>query len=263
VNDATVWQPVTHDGRLPRGVSLTTRDVHVWRVPLDLDADRVRDYANVLSHEEQARADRYRIESKRTEFIVTRGLLRRAIACMLQTDDTETYARGLTFLFGAHGKPSIAQPASAATIRCNVSHTRGLALVAVTRGLDVGIDVEHVGRVKDYLALGRRYFSETEYAELAGLPDGQQQRAFFRCWTRKEAYLKAIGSGITLGLDQFDVSLAPNEPAQLRQTRHDPDEVKRWSMMDVPLGDREYVGAMVVAGDVDVTSVCWWAVGEV
>ncbi len=118
-------------------------------------------------------------------------------------------------------------------IRFNVSHSHGVALYAVTRGRKVGIDLERIRFDLAVAEIAERFFSRREVATLRTLPTEMQRQAFFRCWTRKEAYIKARGEGLSLPLDQFDVSLAPGEPAAVLSTPRDPSEASRWSLQEL------------------------------
>ncbi|HEV7217131.1 MAG TPA: 4'-phosphopantetheinyl transferase superfamily protein, partial [Chloroflexota bacterium] len=136
---------------------------------------------------------------------------------------------------------------SIAGLRFNLSHTDGLALLAVTRERELGIDVERVRKGIAREGIAERFFTTTEVADLRALPADSQDDAFFACWTRKEAYVKARGEGLSIPLDQFAVSLLPGEPAALLHVALDPDEVKRWSLHDLDAGPG-YRAALLVEG---------------
>ncbi len=153
----------------------------------------------------------------------------------------------LRFYYGPQGKPKLDKETAGEALRFNVTHTQGLALYAVANGREVGIDVE---RIRPELVDGdfaERFFSPREVAALRMLPVGLRPEAFFNCWTRKEAYAKARGDGLSLPLKQFDVSLAPREPAALLSTKGDPLEAARWSLSALHPGPG-YVAALAVEG---------------
>src|SRR5208283_6416 len=129
--------------------------------------------------------------------------------------------------------PMLATSASSDTLDFNVSHTAGLALLAFARGRKIGIDVERIRRDFGTAEIAERFFSKAERAALRELPQEQRHEAFFRCWTRKEAFIKALGEGLSHPLDQFDVSLAPGQPAALLAARPHAEEVTRWSLWDL------------------------------
>jgi 4'-phosphopantetheinyl transferase len=130
-----------------------------------------------------------------------------------------------------------------------------MALIAVAIGREVGVDLEHIRPLSDAEAIARRFFSPAETAALLSVPEYARIRAFFNCWTRKEAYIKAIGDGLTFPLDQFEVSLAPGEAAELQAVHPRPAEVQRWKMADLDAGEA-YAGALVAEGR-DWSLHCW------
>ncbi|HEX9921799.1 MAG TPA: 4'-phosphopantetheinyl transferase superfamily protein, partial [Anaerolineae bacterium] len=147
------------------------------------------------------------------------------------------------------GKPSLATSSQhdQPDLRFNLSHSHELALYAVTYGRDVGVDLEHVSRKIEAMQIADRFFSPSEVSVLRSLPGHLQRDAFFNCWTRKEAFIKAKGDGLSLPLDQFDVSLRPGEPAVLLSTHFDPQETGQWSLQALSPGPG-YVGALALAG---------------
>lgn len=215
-------------------------EVHVWLSPLTTDDDSLARFNNVLSLDELARADRLRDRRARENFIAGRGFLRETIARYLGREPAS-----LRFETGDQGKPRLA---GNGPLRFNVSHSGGLCLLAVTVGCDVGIDLELRRDDLPYRDMARRYFSPRERDELFSLPDGEQLDAFYRCWTRKEAWLKGCGTGFTQASDSFDVSLLPGHPPALIAHRARPDEPARWSITDISLPDG-YCAALASAGD--------------
>jgi len=153
----------------------------------------------------------------------------------------------LHFCYGPKGRPELGLDTGGRTLRFNVSHSRGLALYGVTRDRDIGVDVEHIRPDLAGTKIAERFFSPREAATLRELPAEVCQRAFFSCWTRKEAYLKAIGEGITLRLDQFDVSVTPGGPVTLLSINGDPKEASCWSLKELD-PEPGYVGALAVKG---------------
>ncbi|MGV3722877.1 MAG: 4'-phosphopantetheinyl transferase family protein [Actinomycetota bacterium] len=224
---------------------LAPAEVHVWRVNLKAPADLHRP---LLSSDEQERADHFRFPEDRDHYTVARATLRKILAGYLGAD-----ARTLRFEYGAQGKPRL--PVSEAIdLRFNLSHSRGRALIAVAVSREVGVDIECVRREVADEKIARRFFSPLEIGMLTALPAEEQAAAFFRCWTRKEAYLKARGDGIYYGLQHFTVSLGPEDsPALLANSLH-PDEVARWSMQCVDVG-REFA-ACVAAEGADWRLIC-------
>jgi 4'-phosphopantetheinyl transferase len=153
----------------------------------------------------------------------------------------------LQFDYGARGKPALATQYSATGVRFNISRSSGLVLCVVARGREVGVDLEQIRPAIAREGIPERFFSPREVAALRALPVDAQPEAFFSCWTRKEAYVKARGEGLALHLDSFDVSLVPGEPAALLRTAGDAREASRWSLHALAPG-RGYVAALALEG---------------
>jgi 4'-phosphopantetheinyl transferase len=226
----------------PSALALPEPEVQLWH--LDLGALSVAEdrWQQWLSADEQARAKRFLSLRARQQFVVTRSLLRIALAAYLAADP-----RKLVFQHSAKEKPSLGSPHAESGITFNLSHASGVALLAFSRRRELGVDVERVRRDLDVDAIARRYFSLHEERQLAAVNSEERHEAFFRCWTRKEAYLKAQGAGLSLPLEQFDVSVAIGDTNALLSTRPDPSEAARWSLREVPAGPG-YVAALCVAG---------------
>jgi 4'-phosphopantetheinyl transferase len=204
-------------------------DVHVWRAALDLPPDRVAALGASLAPDERDRAARFHFERDRRRYTVGRGVLRALLGEYLGVAPAR-----LTFAYGAQGKPALATDGDG--IRFNVSHTGATALYAVTRDREIGVDVE--GLRPDFATdeIAERFFSMAERQALRALSPAERCRAFFSCWTRKEAYIKARGEGLSLPLDGFDVSLSPGEPAALLATRPVAEEAGRWTLENLDAG---------------------------
>lgn len=214
----------------------------MWRASLELPSSQVQTLQHNLTEEELERAERFHFQRHRVRFIVARGVLRTILGRYLWVEPGR-----LRFSYGPHGKPELAGNNAWRALRFNVSHSHRLALYAVTNDREIGVDVE---RIRPDLAgekIAERFFSPQEAAMLRGLPAQVRQEAFFACWTRKEAYLKAVGEGITLRLDQFEVSVAPEGPATLLSIKGDPKKASRWSLKELDPGPG-YVAALAVKG---------------
>jgi 4'-phosphopantetheinyl transferase len=230
------WIPAAHPP--PLGAD----DVHVWQAPLDGAAELVDRFAACLDGEERYRAERFHFPRDRDRYVVGRGRLR-----LLLGEYLGVAPEDVGFQYSTAGKPALSAGSGSADLRFNVAHSDGLALYAVTRGRDVGVDVERVRPDLAWRELAERYFAPTEVAELVALPPARQRLAFFTCWTRKEAYVKALGLGLSVPLDGFAVTLAPDRPAALIGTAHDPAQCERWELRElVPAAG--FVGAMAVEG---------------
>ncbi len=217
-------------------------EVHVWRAALNIKESRVQSLRRTLTADDRARAERFHFQKDREHFIVARGLLRAILGRYLDVEPSQ-----LRFSYSPYGKPSLAGEFNADALCFNLSHADGLALYAVTRGRQLGIDIERVRAELADEQVAERFFSPREVAVLRALSGNMQPQAFFNCWTRKEAYIKARGEGLSLPLDQFDVSLAPGETAALLSTNGDPQEASRWRIQELAPG-AGYVSALAVKG---------------
>jgi 4'-phosphopantetheinyl transferase len=226
----------------PERLLLKGDDVHVWRAQIDRPAADISIFRRILAPDELNRADKYHFRKDRDRFIVARAVLRFLLGHYLRREPEQ-----LRFRFNAYGKPALAAEAESETLRFNLSHSGELALYAFTRNREVGLDVEYVRRDFDTKQLAGEFFSPHEVAALCALPASLQAEGFFRCWTRKEAYIKARGEGLSLPLHQFDVSLAPNHPAALLSVANDPAEISRWSLRELTPA-KGYLAAIAVEG---------------
>ncbi|HEX5085936.1 MAG TPA: 4'-phosphopantetheinyl transferase superfamily protein, partial [Blastocatellia bacterium] len=217
-------------------------EAHVWRASLEQTPAEVERLTQPLSEDEKERAARFRFPRHRDHFIVARGLLRLIIGRYLQAP-----ASSLVFSYGAYGKPELGGVFENCGLRFNLSHSHELVLCALTRRRAIGVDVEGLRPDVVEEGVAERFFSAAEVKALRALPERLQVEAFFNCWTRKEAYIKAIGEGLSHPLDQFDVSLVPGEPAALLGTRGDPWELERWALFDLAPRDG-YAAALAIEG---------------
>lgn len=224
----------------PQKLIARKSEVHVWRVALN--ETLVKELQPTLAPDESARADRFHFERDRQRFIVARGSLRTILGAYLKKNPAQ-----LSFSYSSYGKPALEGEPDADELRFNLSHANEVALIAVTRGRAIGVDIEFIRPDVASAEIAERFFSPHEIAALRALPEEVQREAFFNCWTRKEAYIKAIGEGMSMPLDQFNVSLAPGSAAALLGNLRDATEVSRWSLQELALGPG-YVAAVAVEG---------------
>jgi 4'-phosphopantetheinyl transferase len=223
-------------------LALPEDEVQLWRVDLEaIGADESR-WQMVLSADESTRAARFHFSRDRQRFVASRALLRIILAGYLATD-----ASSLSFSYSKNGKPALGPAHAGSDLTFNVSHSGGIALFAFTRQREIGVDVEQVRGDFDVEAIARRFFSAREQKQLADLQNEKKFEAFFRCWTRKEAYIKATGEGLSLPLHQFDVSILPDASEALLSTRPDNSVAALWSLREIPAGPG-YVAALCVSG---------------
>jgi 4'-phosphopantetheinyl transferase len=165
----------------------------------------------------------------------------------------------VSFTYGEYGKPAVAaETCGSLPLRFNLSHSHEVACCAVACGREVGVDVEHLREGVEVMSLAAHFFSRGEVAALGALPPDQKPRAFFNCWTRKEAYIKAKGEGLSHPLGEFTVSLEPGSPAALLSTERDPAEAARWSLTELPFGD-DYAAALACEGPAPVVRWRDWS----
>lgn len=239
------WQQPPEDLSLPHG------EVHVWRIFLDESLPRLHKLAALLSEDERARAARFRFERDRQRFITARAAFRTILA---RYQGCEPQA--LRFDYNAYGKPSLTAEFGGHALGINMAHSQDLALCAVVRGRQLGVDVEQVRALADMEGIAQRFFSPSECAVLNSLAEGEKCEAFYRCWTRKEAFIKACGEGLSMPLDSFEVTLAPGEPAKLVSVEGDPQKAARWSLVALAPA-AGYAAALVVEGKSDWRLACW------
>jgi 4'-phosphopantetheinyl transferase len=223
-------------------MTLREQDVHVWKARLDLPASLITPLQETLSPEERARAQRFYFERDRSHWAVARGLLRLLLAHYTHTDPREIRLQA-----NAYGKPRLVFPPLHLPLQFNLSHSVDLALYAFSWQRHLGVDVEYMRTDIAYDELAQHSFSPSEQTALLHLPAEQKHQAFYNCWTRKEAYIKARGMGLSLPLDLFDVELLPGKPTALLHSREQSEEVSRWSMREL-LPEAGYAGALVVEG---------------
>jgi 4'-phosphopantetheinyl transferase len=230
-----------HD-RIPHDLALKDDHVDVWCVPLTVDESRLSSTLQFLSADERVKAGRMRFKNAREYYVAARGFLRLIIASYL-----DEQPKDLIFQYGQHGKPALADGFSNVEISFNMSHSHGMALYCVGLKRRLGVDIEKIRTDMSFGRIAKRFFSSKEYEALEKLPPERQKYGFFNCWTRKEAYIKAKGEGISSLISRFAVSLAPGEPAALLDHQLDGQEVSRWSIVDLDVGP-EYAAALAVEG---------------
>ena len=230
--------------------SLDAGDVHDWKGEIGVEFPRIPRFWSVLAKEERERANRFYFSPDRDRFIVCRGLLRQIIAEYLDEDPVL-----IAFLCKPHRKPYLAGGCTEADLRFNISHSNDRALFAFSRGREVGVDIEWIDAKPAKEQIAERFFSPEEVSALRALPSAQQTEAFFLCWTRKEAFVKARGEGLNVPLDQFAVSLEPGRPTSLLWVQGNPHETQRWSLRNLNPG-AGYAAALVVESGASEVR-CW------
>lgn len=231
-------------------VRLAGHEVDLWQIDLSLDTVQLQRLASTLSADEQERAARFYFPRDRKRFIAARGSLRQILSRYLAMDPAE-----LRFCYGPQGKPTLAPEQGGERLQFNLSHSQGLALIAIARDRrqaarklrSVGVDLEAIDPNYGWQDVARQFFTPNERNQLCGLPVPEQGRAFYQLWTRKEALLKAIGTGLTVPLNQVEVGLNPGQPTRLIRPVWQAQSTQAWTIQDLPLGP-SYAAAVAIAG---------------
>jgi 4'-phosphopantetheinyl transferase len=231
-----IWQ------QAPEHPLLVPQDVHVWRAFFDAWQPSVPLLTSVLQADERERASRFYFEKDRLASIISRGLLRILLGRYCALDPQK-----LVFSYNEYGKPVLVQDKQPVPLYFNLAHSHNTVVYAFTFINSVGIDVEYMRSNIEYEQLAQHYFSPMEITQLQAVPDTQKSQAFYAGWTRKEAYIKARGKGLSIALDSFDVTLQPDIPAKLVACREEPQAVPRWSLYALPAED-QYASALALKG---------------
>ncbi len=229
---------------------LDMKTVHVWKVEMEDEFSRLPFLWSILSAEEHERANRFYFSPDRDRFVVCRGVLRSLIGEYLNQEPA-----ALTFRCNPYGKPYLEGKCAETVLRFNISHSDHLALFAFTWDREIGVDIERINVELDDDQIAENFFSPTEVSTLRSLPPAQQTEAFFLGWTRKEAFIKARGEGLSIPLDRFAVSLEPGKPATLLWVQGNPGEIEKWSIRG--LNPRQGYAAALVVERADYDLKCW------
>lgn len=216
---------------------LVPGEIHVWRINLAIPGYGWQSLTTLLTDDERAKAQRFHFERHRRRQVVGRAALRTLLGDYLQCPP-----QSIGFAYNSHGKPRLAE--DGVGLSFNLSHTQEVMLAAFVLNSEIGIDIESVQRDVDCMEIGQRWFSQLESRSLRALPENARRDAFFRAWSRKEAYIKARGEGISHPLQRFSVSLDTSEP-RLIEHLDDARETQRWRTIDIDAGN-EYRAAVVV-----------------
>lgn len=220
----------------PRQITVEPDEIHIWRSELDRPAPWLTASLPLLSDDERARASRFHAALHQNRYITARAALRRVLSRYL-----DIHPRTIRFTYNRFGKPFLAEPPLPG-LQFSVAHSGDLALYAVAC-CRVGVDIEQMRPDFDLAAIAAQQFSPLEQSTLRGLPAPLQTAAFYACWTRKEAYIKACGLGLYLPLQEFDVTCTPADPPRLLTTAPGESSPEQWSLWNIPL-DKDYAGAV-------------------
>jgi 4'-phosphopantetheinyl transferase len=238
------WEePVSNTfSEVPPDYGLACDCVHVWFTRIGRRWTDIQVIAQHLSLAERERAEGFHFRMDAERHVVGRALARMLLGHLLGV-----IPRELCFKYNTFGKPLLSQWQNQRRIAFNISHSGELVLVALAADREVGVDVEQIDEKTEIDAIAERFFSDREQAELARLPADRRRHAAFCCWSRKEAFVKARGDGLSLKLDQFDVSLRACDPEVQLATRPDPAEAGRWAIRHLDI-DPAYAAAVAAEG---------------
>jgi len=234
----------------PTHPNLSGDEIHVWCARLDELISDLPGFVRTLSDSERKRANRFQFDLDRNRFIIRHGLLRMLLSRYLNIE-----LASLAFAYESRGKPIVSAPGLRPPFHFNLSHSNGLALIAATRQAALGVDVERVRFVPEADQIAAKFFSPHEAAMLNAIPAEQKMEAFFHCWTRKEAYLKATGEGIADALPRIEVSLTPAQPARLLRINGDALAASPWQLTGLAPAPG-FVGALAIQAD-SLRLSCW------
>lgn len=241
--DSSAWVKTT------KAPPLRHNEVHVWRISLADWDPHVHSLSGLLSEEEAARAHRFLFEEDRRRYTIARGILRTVLGEYLKAAP-----ESLGIALHKGGKPFVAEPTAKPPVRFNLSHAGEEILCAVALGTEVGVDIERLDRQTDHLALAERFFSPRELESLHSLSGPELAQRFFTCWVRKEAFIKAIGTGLSMPLQSFTVSTEPGDAFTIAT-----DSGEAWAFQDTP-EIPGYAGCLVTQGKDTSARFFWRAV---
>jgi 4'-phosphopantetheinyl transferase len=233
----------------PTQLLFSGKDVHIWRAVLDLPGKSVQGLIGSLSIDERMKAEHFRFERDRSQFIAARGILRLILACYLGVEPG-----AIRFCYEKDGKPRLQNAFAKSGIQFNLSHSEGLALYVFTHGHEVGVDIEYMREMPEMEQIAEQFFSVRDRVFFDALPASEKQETFFNLWVRKEAFVKATGDGLSYPLDTFDVSVASGKLSRILGTAR---ETSGWSIGDVRPAEG-FAGAFAVeGGDWEVQNWQW------
>jgi 4'-phosphopantetheinyl transferase len=223
-------------------MKLCETEVHLWQIQLANQEWGLQYLRSLLSPDEVQRADRFYFEKHKRRFIVARAATRVILATYVGRAPHE-----LAFSYGAKGKPELSLPQNSPKVQFNLSHSEDLALLAVTLQHRVGVDIEFIKHDLAIDEIATRCFSEVEIKILRALPQAERTKSFYSWWTRKEAFIKAIGKGLSIPLESFSVNTGPNIIPSLSWVDLEPEEISNWQVHDIS-APHGYAAALVVEG---------------
>jgi len=220
-------------------MTIIGNEIHIYRSSLETTSDKIKDYESFLSADELYKANRYKFEKDRFHYITGRALLRNILSRYLNQFPGE-----IVFSYSDKGKPFIKDT----EVKFNLAHSGGRAVYAVANNMDIGIDIEFMRELPDALQIAKRFFSEKEVVEFSEIREDDIRTAFFNCWTRKEAFIKAVGEGLSYPLKDFSVTLKPGDKPEILWIKDKAEEVKYWSLINIDT-DENYISSLAVKAE--------------
>ena len=236
----TVWQD---PGDRP---VLLNNQIHIWRAYLNLSTAEVTQLAAFLSDDEIARANKFYFLEHRRRFIVARGILRQLLGNYINISPKE-----IEFSYGDRGKPQLSKYNN--SLQFNVSHSQEYALFGFTVDRLIGVDIEYLREMSDAVKIARRFFSPSEFQLIASLGDRQQQKVFFKLWTAKEAYLKALGTGLAGLLNSVEISFE-DDNLLIKEGKAILDN---WFICSY-IPAENYIAAVAIDNKITNQQICFW-----
>lgn len=216
--------------------------VSIWYLNIREDAGYYNFLYSLLSEDEKQKAGKFKFQNDRVTSVLARGSLR-----LLLSKQLDCNAKDITFYYGEYGKPSLIK--NNKTLKFNVSHSKDMIVIALCNNYDIGVDIEYIKRDFDVFDIVENYFSKKEIKTLNSLPKPEQTAAFFRGWTRKEAFIKAKAKGLSFPLDSFSVSIDSDDKAELYETIWDVNEKASWNISPIIIA-KDYKAAVAVKGKI-------------
>lgn len=242
-NQDITWQQLTQHP------VLNNSQVHVWRANLDLPTNIIEQLTSYLSVDEIARANKFRFEQHQRRFIAARGVLRQILGNYLQISPEK-----LQFEYSDRGKPRLSGSMGNSSLQFNVSHSHEYALYGFTYERAIGVDLEYARKMPDAVKIAERFFSPSEFKLITSVTTEQQSETFFKLWTAKEAYLKAVGTGLADSLSTVEIFLDQTRCPQLLAIKGNKTAIGNWSMYSCSLGT-DYIAAMAVATPINLLQI--------
>ncbi|WP_298553733.1 4'-phosphopantetheinyl transferase superfamily protein [uncultured Algibacter sp.] len=220
---------------------LAVNQVHVWCISFDISENEINYLKSFLTDDEIIKASKFRFEKDKNCSIITRGALR-----LLSGKYLKTNPKDIIFKYGQFGKPDYRMKTN---LKFNVSHSGNKAVIGFVLNNDIGVDIEDIKTNFEILDIAKNYFSNIEIKALKKLPKNLHAKGFYRCWTRKESFIKAKAKGLSFPLDSFSVSIESDDKAELLETKWDDNEKDLWKLFSFSQIEN-YVGAVSIKGNI-------------